>query len=213
MSTPTPLEILEQAISDCGYWRYWTRSEYAFQLEFGGTRIYTQPANGVEPPSGVVAIRLANPVAVVILTRSHYECDLPDDWFEKLGSDQIEPFTIDYESFTLTDRNLLSKIIQSATSKDWIVGDEQVYSKNQDLPFIGFWAQNTGFIATAESMTFFTMEGELLPDDIESKNSYWWDYWHEYWKRKDTANPMPQDYACEVTIPSDKFKPPRNAKD
>ena len=28
-----------------------------------------------------------------------------------------------------------------------------------------------------------------------------WDYWRVYWERRDRKDPLPKDYACEVTIP------------
>lgn len=201
MSPQTPIQILEQAISDCGYWRHWACDENSLQLEFGGTQIYTEPIDPSSPPSGLVAIRLVAPVVALALTRSKYECDTPIDWFDQLGADLIDPFNIDHELFTLTDRSKASEMVETAASERWVFGDSSSLSDSQSLPFIAFWAQNVGFIAAAKSVSYFTMAGELKERDIGPKVSRWWEYWREYWERKDTNIPLPQDYACEITIP------------
>lgn len=45
-------------------------------------------------------------------------------------------------------------------------------------------------------------DGELSLDDVENRKDKWWDYWKEYWEKRDSENPLPKDYACEVTIPA-----------
>ena len=50
------LQIIEEAISDVGYWRWWTKSEDIFQIEFGGTQLLFSEPVEKEPPSTVLAI-------------------------------------------------------------------------------------------------------------------------------------------------------------
>jgi hypothetical protein len=58
----------------------------------------------------------------------------------------------------------------------------------------------------ARKMSVLAHSGELTAEQVVESNQAWWGYWRECWRRKDSGSPMPEDYACEVTIPL------RNAK-
>lgn len=51
-------------------------------------------------------------------------------------------------------------------------------------------------------MAVFNYQGELDEQAVLASSREWWAYWREYWRRKDTPDPMPRDYACEITIPA-----------
>jgi hypothetical protein len=82
-----------------------------------------------------------------------------------------------------------------------IVGTQADLPRHRDKALVGFWAGPVGFVGVAESIGLFNLQGEVDPATIPDWHSKWWSCWKEYWARKDTPNPMPEDYACEVTIP------------
>jgi hypothetical protein len=64
-----------------------------------------------------------------------------------------------------------------------------------------FWCGNYGLAIAARSLRLVTHSGSVALDQVAEVNRQWWDYWRRYWAHKDTAEPLPHDYACEVTIP------------
>jgi len=191
------LKILEDAISDVGHWRYWVSGEDLFQIEFGGTQLYNSPQGKNSPPSGVLALRFLGPLSITALIRGEEESF---DWFDKLSKDEIEPISISYEEFTLTDSTLVTEISSVAKKK------KEVFVKNmgsapKTLAFLAFWSGDVGLAIRAEQMQVLSHDGKLDAKLIKEKSSKWWTYWGEYWDCRETDSPMPQDYACEVTIP------------
>jgi hypothetical protein len=81
-------EILQDAISDCGYWRWWTgRIPVHFQVEFGGVQLYQAPADLSRPPSGVFALRFEQLERVEFLD---FGPDVQQDWFGRLQRDEFQ---------------------------------------------------------------------------------------------------------------------------
>lgn len=197
----SPLTILETAISDVGYWRWWT-SELpdAIQLEFGGTQLYFPPVSPGQVTSGLLAVRLRKPLAVLFLASK--SAGFPNDWPEAMARDEYEPFTVEHDRLTLTSHDAAAGYLADAGSLKSLVGSESDLSKHRDKSLLAFWAGPVGFVAMAESIALFNMQGEVDLAMIPDWHSKWWSYWKEYWERKDTPNPMPKDYACEVTIPA-----------
>ena len=196
----SPLRILETAISDVGYWRWWTSNlPDAIQLEFGGTQLYFPPASPGQLTSGLLAVRLRKPVAAFFLTRK--SAGVPDDWPEAMARDELEPFNLD-DRFTFTSHDDAARYLAEAGSLKSLVGSESDLSKHRDKALLAFEAGRVGFVGVAESIALFNMQGEVDPATIPDRHREWWTYWKTYWARKDTPNPMPKDYACEVTIPA-----------
>jgi hypothetical protein len=95
-----------------------------------------------------------------------------------------------------------------------LVGDPAVTGLPKDGEvFLGFEAGPFGLAVAAESVAVFNHHGELDPAAIFAGIKKWWEYWGEYWRRKDTPDPLPHDYACEVTIPSTPKAAPGDAAD
>lgn len=197
----SPLAILEAAIADVGYWRWWTSNlPDTIQLEFGGTQLYFPPASPVQVTSGLLAVRLRKPIAVIFLSAKSSR--LPDDWPEAMARDEYDPFNVEHDRFTLTSHDDAARYLSDAASSRSLVGSESDLSAHRDKALLAFWAGPVGFVGVAESIALFNMQGEVDLASIPDWHSKWWIYWTEYWARKHTANPMPNDYACEVTIPA-----------
>ncbi|TCZ79379.1 hypothetical protein E0485_05825 [Paenibacillus albiflavus] len=195
------LEILEEAISDVGFWSWWTEKlPEAFQLEFGGTHIWSPPRSSDTAPSGQVALRFGNPRSICFLRRS--SSNLPENWADLLKADQLEPFSIDYGDFKFNNPNYLNEILNSNVILEKKFGeDPNLYINNSDIFSLCFMAGEVGFIIIAEELRILNHTGDINLNDIDSLVSRWWEYWKEYWELKNTLNELPKDYACEVTIP------------
>jgi hypothetical protein len=194
------LRVLESAISDLGCWTWWTAKLPAtFQVEFTATQLWNPPSGEGKPPSNQIALRFRNARLVYFLTLSS---SAPNDWPNRLQRDELNPFSVDHEAFTLTNPELCGKLVAKAKSVRALVGEPGTTT----LPiageaFLGFDAGPVGLVVAAESLGVFNHQGELDPGAVMESNRRWWEYWREYWQRKDTDDPMPRDFACEVTIP------------
>ncbi len=194
------LPALESAISDVGYWSWWTSNlPAAFQVEFGGTQIWNPPSGNDQPPSGRVALRFRAPRLVYFLT---LEDDVPSDWVDQLQRDELEPPSVAYEAFTLTSAEFCGQLVSKAINVRSLIGEPGVTAlPTTSEALLGFEAGPFGLVVAAESMGVFNHHGELDAPAVLAAIQKWWEYWREYWRRRDTPVPMPRDYACEVTIP------------
>jgi hypothetical protein len=199
------LEILENSISDVEYWRWWTESlpDY-FQVEFGGVQLWTPPTQENRPPPGIIALRFESPTAIAFLTETTAE-DLQSDWATQLKNDQIEPFSVIYGLFLLAaDREIGP--IKEGCSLQFLIGNESDLESGSASTRLAFRAGSVGLIVCASSVTAVSMDGDLQAHQISEAYDKWWAYWREYWQRRGSASPLPEDYACEVTIPLDRFE-------
>jgi hypothetical protein len=199
------LEILESAISDVGHWSWWTeRLPAVFQVEFCGVQLWLPPREDGQPPCGQIALRFFKPSTVAFLRRGDSSgASLADDWFEKLRADEIETFGIDNEAFTLTSPERANAILRDANTQ--LVYHGTIRELPADAPhgsYCAFWAGPVGLYLVAESMIVCSHAGDLALDQLKPMSRKWWDYWREYWDKINTDNPLPKDYACDVTIPA-----------
>ena len=194
------LPALESAISDVGCWTWWTANLPAtFQVEFGGVQLWNPPRGEGQPPSSQVALRFRKPRLVYFLTLAE---GVPADWPEQLQLDKLEPPGVGHSAFTLTSDVLCKQLIAGAVAVRALVGEQGVtLLPKEGEALLGFQAGPFGLIVAAESVGVFNHHGELDPPSVVAAIRKWWDYWREYWQRKDTLDPLPRDYACEVTIP------------
>jgi hypothetical protein len=199
------LDVLGDAICDVGYWSWWTTNlPTVIQIEFGGTQLYFPPEDNSQPPSTQIAIQFRNPKSISFLSRQENISD-NENWFEELQNDAMEPPTCSYEEFTFTDNSLMSSIIKEAKTIKTIHGYAPTESIFQSEKYnLVFWAGDYGFAVSSEEIELLTKNGKVELDQIPSINSRWWSYWREYWNLKNTKNALPNDYACEVTIPINK---------
>ncbi|HWI64223.1 MAG TPA: hypothetical protein VNT75_20485 [Symbiobacteriaceae bacterium] len=192
--------ILEDAISDVGHWRWWAEAlPGLFQVEFGGVQLWTAPASPDRPPTGVVALRFVDPSLVVFLTENQAH-DVELNWPQQLHDDQLEPISISHDRFTLTSESAIAAMVKDC-ALDFRVGNLQELEAGQAEVRLGFRAGPVGMVIRAKALVVLSSAGELSPDKIVEASTAWWAYWKEYWQRRDTENPLPKDYACEVTIP------------
>lgn len=195
------LKILEAAISDVGYWTWWTEAEGVFQIEFSWVTIYVEPQQKDKPPSNGIALQFNKPIFIALLQKTNTEKPLPPDWFDKLAKDEIEPLNISDGYITLTEIDALHRIWQESENTIYRIGNEDEIRNTDNKAFIAFWAGPVGIVVIADSVKILSHSGEIRMGEIEERCLRWWDYWKEYWERRDTDDPMLYDVLCEITIP------------
>lgn len=194
------LPVLESAISDVGCWTWWAADlPKVFQVEFGWVQLWNPPSGEGKPPSNRIALRFRQPRLVYFLTLAD---GVAEDWPDRLHQDELEPFHVDHNAFTLTAAELCRELVEKAGEIRALAGE----SGNTSLPsageaFLGFRAGPAGLVVAAESLAVVNHHGELDARAVIASNRQWWDYWREYYRRRDTPEPLPVDPLCEVTIP------------
>ena len=197
--------ILESAIADVGYWRWWCEALPAFfQVEFGGAQLWTPPTATGRPPPGIVGLRFKDPTVVAFLTDLS-AVDLEPNWRLALREDQIEPFSLTNDEFTLTEATRVNGM-SDGCSIEFLLGSEAEFTPKVGDTFLAFRAGPVGLIVVSAQMAVESSSGDLSSaEKIASANAAWWTYWKDYWQHRDSDSPLPKDYACEATIPTDEF--------
>lgn len=192
--------VLEDAVSDIGYWSWWAeRLPDAYQVEFGGAQLWFPPEEGL-PPAGRLAIRFDGPRAICLLRDP--SSALPENWAELLHKDQLEPFTLDYGEFRLNSREHVLQLLDAGFRQEFIVGDRSAALREEEGEVsLSFSAGEAGLVIVAKEFQLLNRFGAIGADDIQRAVSKWWEYWRDYWARRGTDEALPLDYACEVTIP------------
>ena len=196
------LEILADAISDVGVWTWWQSDSADYiQFEFSGTQLWNPPLAEGQPPSGKIAIGFSNVSCVSFLTFDGSEVE--ENWPQLLQQDEIDYFNLDNEAFTFTDTATIRELIKEAATVQTLYGTKPNQVDWAVAPVkLAFRAWSVGVVIAAEEMSLLIFQGEFGLNEVEEKSQKWWEYWNEYWRVKDTADALPEDYACEVTIPA-----------
>lgn len=198
------LAILANAISDVGYWSYWLEHfPDLFQLEFRGVLLWNPPIKEGKPPSGQIALLFQEPYSVDFLTFSNSAGNMPPDWPQLMSQDKLElPNGV---SVLFNDQILLERDLAGVKAFQTIFGfgcqDSNKFFDSEFQCFVR--ARNIGVAICSKKLNWRNhTERYLALDLIPERSQQWWKYWRAYWDSKETANPFPQDYACEVTIPA-----------
>lgn len=197
------LTILEDAIGDIGYWRWWVADlPQMFQVEFGGVQLWTAPGTATSPPSGVVALRFASPSAVEFLLAAETDAteQPPPDWPSALAEDRIEPFGLTHGTLTLTSEARAEELRGAMAVHQTLHCDPELPSPPAIV--LALRAGAVGLYVRAAEIVVVTQNGPLALEDVAPANERWWEYWRTYWARRNSPDPLPHDWACEVTIPT-----------
>ena len=193
------LELLERAISDVGSWNWWTEQfPKRVQVEFVGTHLYLAEGAPGHPPVSQLALRFLEPVSVSFLSGK----GAPAGWPQAMAADQMEPVTCCWERFHLVDEAAMERAIGEASQVETVLGCPPRSPAFFAAPAkLVFWAGPYGFAVAAKEMQAAGFDGPLTGEALEQASRRWWDYWRVYWERRGRKDPLPKDYACEVTIP------------
>jgi len=203
ISYNTHLEILADAISDIGWWSWWTKGlPEIFQIEFGGCQLYFPPKNADMPPQTQIAIRFIHPTSISFITRSEENKD-DFEWATLLHDDKIEPPSCSYGEFSFTDIDLIKSLIKQITYCKTIHGYEPTKEEFLTESFhLIFWCEDVGLAIASKNLELVNHTGDVPISSIAGINGQWWEYWRTYWTKLNTAEALPKDWACEVTIPA-----------
>jgi hypothetical protein len=196
-----PRDTLANAIADVGVWRWWDeRYPKSFQLEFGGVQLWSPPQAKGRPPNGQYALRFARLISVSFLTAPRAK--VPRNWADALHADRLGPFNVGHDAFALRDPEAARQILAGTRRIETRFGKDPRELNWDKVPAIAaFWAPPVGCIVAARDMKLVSFSGEIPLTEVPAMSRKWWRYWKRYWRRKDSSEALPQDYACEVTIP------------
>ena len=200
MSPPAPsvFEVLEDALSDVGIWRWWTeRLPDAFQLEFLGAQLRRQ-LTAAAGPTEPVAVRFDKPSVVAFLSR---DPALPPDWPELLARDACpEQLWLSPEDMAINSPEAISDLFTDTMAVRMHLG-----SLPADLtPYpatMAFWARGAGILICAEAIDLAADRRYPIEETL-AWNTRWWDYWRVYWNLRGTAEALATDWVCEACIPT-----------
>jgi hypothetical protein len=204
----SPYAALENALSDVGIWNWWV-AEYPdlFMIEVSGAQIWNNPVKLDSPPSGQIAMVFQNPASVCFIERKEYVVEMEKEWYNLLHDDKLETPSIEAGSLTFDDEIYFKKSVSDSINTHCAFGKlpKDINITKYPIKFV-MWAGNCGCLVVAESVKIRSHDGDLTLEEVNNRITKWWDYWKEYWEKRSTENPLPKDYACEVTIPVDSFK-------
>jgi len=208
----TELNILEKAISDIGHFSWWDEQlPKSVQVEFGGVQLWCSEPKEDEPARGVVTLRFYEVESLSFLTHQDAPADLPENWPDLLHEDKLELPSITPEQLHVEDDYFFRKVRQQAKRIETRFGVSPNELRFFEAPCIlAFWAGDIGMMVSAQRMEIINQTGVVPLDEVEVLHEKWWEYWKEYWDRRDTDNPMPEDIACENTIPMEDEEMDKN---
>jgi len=190
-------EILENAITDCGYWRWWTdKLPDSFQVEFGAVQLFQPPPEASQPPSAVYALRFVQPSRVEFLD---FAAHVEKDWFFLLKADKLKLPSLSPDHFFLGDPVRAEQLRRKAVHAHLHFASQDQVGQ---VPLAFRAGPDFGLFVAAKSVRLFSDMGEIALSSVARLNEDWWDYWRRYWKRKDSTDAMPRDDTCEVCIPA-----------
>lgn len=85
-------EILQRAISDVGYWKWWNQEEEKIQIKFGAVLLFDDTKKDREARTSDIALVYCGNAFIIFLDN-----DEQDGWFDELHKDVIAPYTLDSE--------------------------------------------------------------------------------------------------------------------
>jgi hypothetical protein len=199
-------EALADSITDIGYWNWWDEDfPHSIRVEFGGVQLWMPPSPDSETPRGTVALQFNNPTSVSFLIHQDAPADIPENWPDLLRNDEFERFNFrDDGAFVFNEHEYVLEILNSARHVDTRFGvspRDEHFLRSQCI--VAFGAGPVGCIIGAENMEIITSAGEISLDDVPELHERWWEYWREYWDVRGTPNALPEDYACEATVPAE----------
>ena len=198
------LTVLETAISDIGNWRWWDQSlPSKFVVEFGGVKLWTPPTRIDQPPRSIFGLGFKDPTLIAFVSDTA-AAGLRCDWRFALHSDQIEPFGMFDDVFTLRSDAQFPSILEGC-DVEYLVGSESDLFSTSPVR-LGFRAGPVGLIVRANQMAVAPFTGADWAAQIAAASAGWAPYWNEYWSRRDTDSPMPEDFRCEIEIPFDRYQ-------
>ena len=203
------LNILSDAISDVGSWRWWYKEEDLLQLEFCDIQLYdeTKPEKASHT-TDVLAVRFSGNSFAVFL--DNLNDDNEKKWYERLYDDEIGAFQIDTYELCFDDTDKAAEIFDSYKNRTSIKDFKGIETIHSVKHVLSAKCGDVGFIAGGNDIEVVSKNGTYTEEEIIASAKRWWSYWRDYWRLRKSKDAYEKDWACEVTIPADKDNPTGN---
>ena len=194
------LNILSDAISEVGAWHSWLVKDDMVQIQFCDVLLYDETKPEKEPhTTDVLAVRFYGHSFAVFLD------NLDDDsWLQRLQDDDSLIYPVDTYELAFDDikeaRLLFNDYRHLIPIKDFAGPEKLSAAKHLLYAKCG----DVAFIAGGDEITVVGRHRRFTEEEIETASIKWWNYWKRYWELRGTRDALPEDYACEITIPARK---------
>ena len=197
------LNILTDAISDVGSWWCWHAGDDMLQLEFCDVQLYDETKAEEEThTTDVLAVRFYGHVFAVFLD------DLNDtNWHERFRDDDSILYPVDTYDMAFDDHEKAESLLNDYRNRIPIKDFNSAKTLLTAKHILYARCDEVGFIVGGDKIEIAGEKGKYTEEEIEPLSRKWWEYWKDYWLLRGTPDALPEDYACEVTIPVDKETP------
>ena len=198
MDTST-LNILADAISDIGSWWWWHAEDDMIQVEFRDVLLYDEAKPKQEAKTtDVLAVRFFGHAFAVFLD------NLDDDgWHERFRDDDAILYDIDAYDLAFDDAEEAATLLNDYRNRVPVKDFDGLQTLSTAKHLLCARCGDVGFIVGGDELEIAGQKEKYTDEDIESAAEKWWAYWKTYWKLRSTKEALPEDWACEVTIPVD----------
>ncbi len=197
------LNILADAISDAGSWWCWYADDDMIQLEFCDVQLYDETKAGEEAhTTDVLAVRFHGHAFAVFLD------DLNDkNWHERFRDDDSILYPVDTYDMAFDDKNEAESLMNDFRNRVPVKNFKGAETPSAAKHILCARCGAVGFIAGGDEIEIAGKKGKFTEEEIEPLSRKWWDYWKQYWRLRGTRDALPEDFACEVTIPVNNDDP------
>ncbi|MBR3227120.1 MAG: hypothetical protein IKF68_01095, partial [Erysipelotrichaceae bacterium] len=200
------LNILADAISDVGSWWCWHVGDDMLQLEFCDVQLYDETkAENETHTTDVLAVRFYGHVFAVFLD------DLSDkNWHERFRDEDSILYPVDTYDMAFDDNKVAESLLNDYKNRVLVKDFKGAETLGTAKHILCARCDEVGFIVGGDEIEIIGKKGKYTEEEIEPLSRKWWEYWKDYWRSRGTPDALPEDYACEVTIPVDKEDPQGN---
>ena len=197
------LNILADAISDVGAWWCWHVGDDMLQLEFTDVQLYDETKAEKEThTTDVLAVRFYGHVFAVFLD------DLNDEnWHERFRDDDSILYSVDTYDMAFDDDSEAESLLKDYRNRIPVKDFNGLETISAAKHMLCARCGEVGFIVGGDRIEIAGKKGKYTEEEIEPLSRKWWEYWKNYWRLRGTRDALPEDYACEVTIPVSKDDP------
>lgn len=196
-------KILEKAVSEVGYWWTWDAElPHSIQLLFGGVLLWNPPSIDEKAPNQHFALRFYSPKWIAFLAGDQLLMEQGIHWADTLSKRKMEGIGIENSYCVINDAEMVTQIVKEAAHVDFIHGSPEAFESDKKKEWtMAFYNGYGGCAISAKKIELIGTEGIIPLEDIPARHQQWWTYWEMYWQKRESKEPMPYDYFCEITIP------------
>lgn len=195
--------VFSQALVTTGVCYGWVDAlpDY-YDLDFDHAQFQFKQTRSDRAPMHFISTRFAQLKSVALLNKKRVRRQ--DAWasYQQLNNSPTFVLPVQRERFSFCDPSFGQQLIRETNVVHVIKGCHPSSRRFSRARYqLVFWSDEQGIAIAADELCFITANGKLQLDQLPQYHQDWWTYWDAYWKQKDTSNPMPLDYTCDVVIP------------